>query len=343
MNALIRVLEGERVTPPPAWFMRQAGRYLPEYQETRRAAGGFLELCFTPELATEVTLQPIRRFGFDAAILFSDILVIPYALGRSVRFEEGVGPILDPMTDPSDLDRLEPDAVLERLEPVLETVRRVRAALPPEIALIGFAGAPWTLATYMIEGRSSSDHAAAKLFWLRDPASFRRLMTVLEQSVSAFLKAQLAAGADAVKLFDSWAGSAPWTMAEDAVFGPAERIVAAIRGNTPSARIIAFPKGLGGGLGAYAERVRPNALALDSQTDPRWAHSVVPEGIAFQGNIDPAHLRAPYDALPAAIAAQADAFRQRPHILNLGHGVTPTSDIGAVSELLRLWRETDHG
>ncbi|MEO1330155.1 MAG: uroporphyrinogen decarboxylase [Pseudomonadota bacterium] len=337
-RALSRVLAGERVDPAPVWFMRQAGRYLPEYRATRKTAGSFLDLCYNPELATEVTLQPIRRFGFDCAILFSDILVIPDALGQDVRFEEGVGPVLEPIRTAEQIAALEPDRVLERLEPVLETVRRVRAALPPEVALIGFAGAPWTLATYVVGGRSSPDHAEAKLLWLRDPEAFERLIRILEGSVAAFLRAQLDAGCDAVKLFDSWAGSAPYSLREMAVVGPAERIAAQLRAGEGGSPFIAFPKGIGGGLAEYAARVRPNAIAIDAQTDPRWAHSVLPEGMAVQGNLDPVHVRAPIECLDAAVADQKAAFADRPHIFNLGHGVTPDTSIDAVARILTLWR-----
>ena len=337
-SAFLRTLAGEKIDPAPIWLMRQAGRYLPEYRQTRAQAGGFLDLCFSPDLATEVTLQPIRRFGFDAAILFSDILVAPLALGQKVWFVEGEGPRLEPAADEAAFAKLSMDGFLERLEPVFEAIRRIKAALPPDVPLIGFAGAPWTLATYMIAGQGSSDHAVAKLFALEQPALFRRMIDLNTQAVALFLKKQREAGVDAVKLFDSWAGAAWPSLFEDAVIAPAAAIRQELAAAAPDLPLIAFARGAGGSLPAYAAAVKPQGLAIDSATDIAWAARAVETPCALQGNLDPILLRGPQDRLGAELDRIRAAMADRPHILNLGHGITPQSHIDNVSFLVKHWR-----
>lgn len=337
-SAFLRTLAGEKIDPSPIWLMRQAGRYLPEYRETRAKAGGFLDLCFSPELATEVTLQPIRRFGFDAAILFSDILITPLGLGQKVWFEEGEGPRLEPIASKADFDRLTLEGFLERLEPVFEAIRRIKRELPPETPLIGFAGAPWTLATYMIAGRGSSDHAAAKLFALEQPQLFQSILDLATEAVTALLEAQAKAGVDAVKLFDSWAGAAWPSLYERAVIAPAAEIRAELAGKAPNTPLIAFPRGAGAVLPTYAAAVKPQCLAIDSATDLAWAAKAVETPCALQGNLDPIFMRGPRDALAPELDRIREAMSERPHILNLGHGITPQSAIENVSFLVEHWR-----
>lgn len=336
--SFLRALSGESVDPAPVWLMRQAGRYLPEYRATRADAGGFLDLCFNPELATEVTLQPIRRFGFDAAILFSDILVTPLALGQRVWFEPGEGPRLDPIQTANDLDALSLERIEPTLEPVFQAIRQIKAALPADTPLIGFAGAPWTLATYMIQGRGSSDHVGAKLFALEQPDVFDRMIGLLTDAVTRLLKAQIDAGVDAVKIFDSWSGAAWSSLFDRACVAPAERIRGALKASHPHTPFIAFPRGCGGSLAAYAAVVRPDGLAIDSSADLAWAASVVDPKIALQGNLDPVFMRGPIDALGPELDRIRSAMAGRPHVLNLGHGITPESQIANVEALIRHWR-----
>jgi uroporphyrinogen decarboxylase len=298
---VLDVLSGGQRGVPPVWMMRQAGRYLPEYREVRAKAGGFLNLCFTPELAAEVTLQPVRRFGFDAAILFSDILVVPHALGRSVRFEAGEGPRLDP------LDRVEDVAALPRkadagvFEPVYETLRLVKRELDPKVTLLGFCGAPWTVATYMIAGKGTSDQAPARLFAYRQPKAFATLVDILVDACIDYLSAQLEAGADAVQLFDTWAGILPpheflrWSIE------PAACIVAGVRAKIPHAKIIGFPRGAGAILPDYVERTGVDAVSIDWTAEPRMIRDHVQSRVAVQGNLDPLALIAGGDALNRAI------------------------------------------
>ena len=338
-SAFLRTLAGEKIDPSPIWLMRQAGRYLPEYRETRAEAGGFLDLCFNPELATEVTLQPIRRFGFDAAILFSDILVAPLALGQKVWFEEGEGPRLEPAATADAIDRLDFDGFLERLEPVFEAIRRIKQGLPPGTPLIGFSGAPWTLATYMLAGRGSSDHAVAKLFALEQPALFDRLIEINAKAVAMLLQAQADAGVDAVKIFDSWAGAAWPSLFERACVAPAAEIRETLAASHPNLPLIAFPRGSGAALPAYAEAVKPQAVAIDSATDLAWAAKAVEFPCALQGNLDPIFMRGPQEALAPELDRIRSAVEGRPHILNLGHGITPQSQIDNVSFLVEHWRK----
>ena len=335
---LCDVLDGQRQAVPPIWMMRQAGRYLPEYRALREKAGSFLKLCFTPEWAAEVTLQPIRRFGFDAAILFSDILVIPYALGRELRFVEGEGPRLDPLTDAAAVARLPVKAAAEKLAPIYETVARAKAELPPQTALIGFCGAPWTVATYMIAGQGTSDQAPARLFAYQQPEAFARLIEILVDSSVDYLTAQLEAGADAVQIFDTWAGVLPPPQFERWCMAPTQQIVARLRRNIPNARVIGFPRGAGMAARLYAEATGINAIGLDWTVDLAFARDVLQSRLAVQGNLDPLVLRAGGAALDRDVEAIMDALADGPFIFNLGHGILPDTPIGHVERMLERVR-----
>lgn len=330
---LLATVLGQRQERPPIWIMRQAGRYLPEYRETRTRAKNFLELCYTPDLAVEVSLQPLRRFDLDAAILFSDILVIPDALGQKVRFEQGEGPILDPVSAES-IAALKPERALDHLAPVLETVRRLRAAIAPEKTLIGFCGSPWTVATYMIGGRGSTDQAAARLFALRHPDAFAALMDILVATSVDYLVAQLQAGADVVQLFESWALNLDDAAFASHVIEPNRRIVAGVRARVPDAPIIGFPRGAAGNLARYAEITGVNALGLDYATPLDFAGKHLPATLPVQGNLDPLRLVAGGDQLDRRVDAIIEAFSSRPHIFNLGHGIVPETPIEHVARLV---------
>lgn len=338
-GALRRVLAGERVDPPPIWLMRQAGRYLPEYRAVREQAGGFLELCFTPALAAEVTLQPVRRFDLDAAILFADILLVPYALGVDLRFEAGEGPRLAPVRTAGEAARLRPaEAVDAALAPVCETVRAVRSALPPDKALIGFAGAPWTVATYMVEGGSSRDFLATRRWAMADPEGFGQLIERIGEATIRYLSAQIVAGADAVQLFDSWAGVLAAEQLEPWVFAPTRRIVAELRRRHPAIPVIGFPRGIGAGLSAYVRATGVDAVGLDSSLDLAWAATVVPQGVALQGNLDPLWLEIGGPAMRRQVPEIVAAAAGRPHIFNLGHGIgkeTPAEHVAALVSAVR--------
>lgn len=333
---LLRVLAGERLDPPPAWLMRQAGRYLGEYREVRARAGSFLDLCYNPELAAEVTLQPIRRFGFDAAILFSDILVVPHALGQKLWFAEGEGPRLEPRMVETPLSALTPAP--ERLEPVLETVRKVKAALPPEVTFIGFAGAPWTVATYMVEGRGSRDQATARSMAYREPERFQQLIDAIVEQTISYLLGQIEAGVEVVQIFDSWSGTLSPAQFRQWVIAPTKRIVDAIRAQHPGFPIIGFPKGAGAKLVEYAEKTGVSAVGLDETVDPAWANAALPKGLPVQGNLDPLALRAGGAALDEAVDAIRQALDGRPHIFNLGHGILPDVPVAHVEQLLARLR-----
>lgn len=333
---LLGVLRGQRRTPPPIWLMRQAGRYLPEYRELRAGKGGFLELCYDPESAAEVTLQPIRRFGFDGAILFSDILVIPHALGQQLSFTAGEGPRLAPPLKDATLTALV--AAPERLDPIYETVRRVAAALPAETTFLGFAGAPWTVATYMVAGEGSRDHAEARVLAYRDPAAFGAIIEAITEATIDYLGRQIEAGVHAVQIFDSWAGSLAPAEFERWVIAPTVKIVTALHERHPDVPVIGFPKGAGGRLAAYAREVGPDVIGLDETVDPVWADSVLPEGLPVQGNLDPLALLAGGAALEEGVARIRRAFARRPHVFNLGHGILPQVPIGHVERLLELVR-----
>lgn len=316
--------------------MRQAGRYLPEYRALRARAGDFLSLCFTPEHAVEATLQPIRRYGFDAAILFSDILVVNWALGQSLRFAEGEGPLLNPITDKAGFDALDPNGLTERLAPVYEAVRRLKAELGAETPLIGFAGAPWTLATYAIAGRGTPDQAPAKSLLREDPSLFHALIDLLTRSVAAHLQAQIKAGADAVMLFDSWAGSAPRDAFDAICLEPFARIRAELPAETP---VIAFPRGSGPeGFATFDAQGGATCLGLDHSVDLDWAAENLVNTPALQGAIDPALLLGSRADLERALDATRRAMEKRPHILNLAHGITPKVDPEMVAHLLTYWR-----
>ncbi|MFI4987525.1 MAG: uroporphyrinogen decarboxylase [Alphaproteobacteria bacterium] len=321
--------------------MRQAGRYLPEYRAVRQRAGGFLDLCFTPELAAEVTLQPVRRFALDAAILFSDILVIPLALGQGVRFTESEGPWLDPLADGEAIARLSSSSVEGRLAPVYEAISRIAAEMAPEVALIGFAGAPWTLASYMLEGRTSQDFAAAKLFAFRQPGEFQRLLDVLVEAVAGHLVRQVAAGVEALQIFDSWAGVLGECEFERWCVEPIRRIVERVRESCPAVPIIAFPRGAGVGYHRVVEHSGIDGISLDPSVPLAWAAEVLRPGAVLQGNLDPLLLVAGGDAMRQAAGRILHGWGQGPFIFNLGHGVpqtTPPDHVAQLVEIVHGWR-----
>ncbi len=336
VKRLLETVLGRRQQRLPIWIMRQAGRYLPEYRELRARAGSFLELCYNPELAAEVTLQPLRRFDLDAAILFSDILVIPDGLGQEVRFEAGEGPILVPVTSDT-VSALDPQGALERLGPIIETVRRVRAGLGPEKTLIGFCGSPWTVATYMIGGRGSSDQAAARVFALTQPEAFARLIDILVETSIGYLAAQLRAGADVVQLFESWALNLDEVAFRNWVIEPNRRIVEGLRKLIPGAPVIGFPRGAAGNLSAYAKATGVNVLGLDYATPVGFA-AELPAGLGVQGNLDPLRLLAGGEQMDNRVREIVAGFRDRPHIFNLGHGIVPETPIGHVERLIAVAR-----
>jgi uroporphyrinogen decarboxylase len=330
---ILRALRGEPVWPPPVWLMRQAGRYLAEYRAIRAQAGDFIALCTTPDLAAEVTLQPVRRFGMDAAILFSDILILPWALGYGLRFAEGEGPVL-PKLEPGDIAALSLARLAAALAPVAETIRRVRAGLDPAAALIGFAGGPFTVACYMVEGGGSKDHLRTRLMAHAEPAVFDRLMDVLTEATIASLTLQAEAGAEVVMLFDSWAGVLSPALFRRHVAKPAAEITAALKARFPDLPVIGFPRLSGGLLGLYAAISGVDAVGMDTATDPARAAELVGPKVALQGNLDPAALLAGGGALAAETARILDALRGRPHIFNLGHGIFPETPPAHVADLL---------
>jgi len=331
---LLRVLKGEKPEKTPVWLMRQAGRYLPEYRALRAEKGGFLDLATDPVSAAEVTLQPIRRFGFDGAILFSDILMVPFALGQDLRFEAGEGPRLSPPLVDAKLEALA--RVPTRLEPVYATVEKVAAALPPETAFLGFAGSPWTVATYMVAGQGSRDQGETRRLAYSDPSRFGAIISRIEDVTLDYLSAQIHAGVEAVQLFDSWAGSLSPAQFERWVVAPTARIVSKLRDRHADVPIIGFPKGAGGKLAAYARETEVSALGLDETVDPRWAAKELPSGLPVQGNLDPLALLAGGDAMDAAVRQILDAFADRPHIFNLGHGILQETPIAHVERLIAL-------
>ena len=331
---LLRVLRGETLPRPPIWLMRQAGRYLPEYKATRAQAGGFLDLCYNPDLATEVTLQPIRRFGFDAAILFADILLVPQALGMDLWFETGEGPRLTPV---SSADELKPASdIHEVLSPVYETVGRLSEELPAEVTLIGFAGAPWTVATYMIAGRGSPDQAAAHQLMMQSPAAFDAIIDRVAEATIKYLDRQIMAGAEVVKLFDSWAGSLQGDAFERACLRPCLRIVEALRERHPDVPVIGFPRGVGKRAVAFAKQTGVAAVAIDQGTDPVWARDHLQPVTAVQGNLDPAHMITGGDGLVRDTERLIETLGNGPYIFNLGHGITPEGKPENVEALVRL-------
>ena len=331
---LLDVLQGHRQAIPPIWMMRQAGRYLPEYRALRARAGSFLDLCFSPELATEVTLQPIRRFAFDGAILFSDILVIPHALGRKVDFVAGEGPKLDPIQDVAAIDAVRKTVDHAALAPVYETIDRVKADLPEHVTFLGFCGAPWTVATYMIAGHGTPDQSPARLFAYRHPVAFAALMDILVEASASYLVRQLHAGVDAVQIFDTWAGVLPPDQFKRWSIEPTARIIAAVRKEIPDAKIIGFPRGAGTMLESYVSELPLNAVGLDWMIDKSFARDRIQSRVAVQGNLDPLVLIAGGAALDAAIDSTLEAFAEGPFIFNLGHGITPETPIGNVERMI---------
>ena len=329
---VLQVLKGETLTPPPVWLMRQAGRYLPEYRQTRATAGSFLDLCYSPDLAVEVTLQPIRRYGFDAAILFSDILVIPDALKRNVRFEEGHGPRMDPI-DVSGIDQLDVKPVSDHLKPVIETVRRLRSELPHETTLLGFCGAPWTVATYMIAGHGTPDQAPARLFAYQHPDAFDRLLALLADVSADYLVEQIDAGADAVQIFDSWAGVLGEEEFQRYAVKPVRRMIDSVRARRPQAKIIAFAKGAGILLKNYRQTTNADAIGLDWSVPLSFAAELQKDG-PVQGNLDPMRVVAGGASLDDGIDAILDRLGNGPLIFNLGHGITPQADPANVTRLV---------
>ena len=319
--------------------MRQAGRYLPEYRALRAEKGGFLELVNDSEAAAEVTLQPIRRFGFDGAILFSDILIVPHALGQELRFEAGEGPRLSPRLADAALASLE--RVPARLEPIYRTVEKVAARLPAETTFLGFAGSPWTVATYMVAGQGSREQAEARSHAYRDPQAFSAIIEAIAEMTVDYLSGQVEAGVEAVQLFDSWAGSLSPAQFEQWVIAPTARIVAAFKARHPDVPVIGFPKGAGGKLGAYARETGIDAVGLDETVDPAWAARELPADLPIQGNLDPLALLAGGEALASAVTRILSVFEGRPHIFNLGHGIIKETPITHVEQLLARVRE--HG
>ncbi|HLJ00677.1 MAG TPA: uroporphyrinogen decarboxylase [Bradyrhizobium sp.] len=332
------VLSGRRQPAPPIWMMRQAGRYLPEYRELRARAGGFLDLCFTPEFAAEVTLQPIRRFQFDAAIIFSDILVIPHALNRSVRFEAGEGPRLDPLDTPEKISTLASRADFTKLEPIYEALRRVRNELNAKTALIGFCGAPWTVATYMVAGQGTPDQAPARMLAYRHPEAFEKIIDVLVDNSIQHLLGQLQAGADALQVFDTWAGVLPPREFARWSVEPTRRIVEGVRKQAPDAKIIGFPRGAGALLPDYVDRTGVDGVSIDWTTEPSLIRAHVQNRVAVQGNLDPLALIAGGAALDRAVDDVLENYAGGRLIFNLGHGILPETPIAHVEQMIRRVR-----
>ncbi len=333
-KAMLRVLAGEALPRPPIWIMRQAGRYLPEYHELRTRAKSFLDFCYAPALATEAVMQPLRRFDLDAAILFSDILVVPDALGRKVWFVEGEGPKLEPLTE-EDVWRFDDaEKAIQRLSPVYETVDRIKGQLPAGVALIGFAGAPWTVATYMLQGEGGDKDRARRAAYER-PADVARLLDVLVEATAQHLAAQVKAGAECLQIFESWAEGLPPAQFVSLVLQPTERLIARIKALGVTAPIIAFPRGCGGYLGAYASCIHAQAFGVDTGTDPAFARAAAPAK-ALQGNLDPQLLVTGGQALRQGAEAVLTGFAGAPHIFNLGHGITPQAKPEHLAELVKL-------
>jgi uroporphyrinogen decarboxylase len=338
---ILRVLNGEAVWPPPVWLMRQAGRFLPEYRAVRATTAGFMDLCTTPEKAAEVTLQPVRRFGMDAAILFSDILVLPWALGQELRFAEGEGPILPPIRTAADVEALDPTRVRVAIKPILETVRIVRAALDEreregegQATLIGFAGSPFTVACYMVEGGGSKEFAHIRAMAHGEPELFAALMDKLVTATITYLSAQVLAGAEALMLFDSWSGILSPHLFRVHVIEATAKIVTALRSRFPGVPIIGFPRLAGLMLGEYAANTGVQGVAIDTSAEPSYAASMIPDGMALQGNLDPLALVAGGESLTRETDSILQALRGRPHIFNLGHGILPHTPPEHVAQLI---------
>lgn len=336
-QSVLRVLAGERLDPPPAWMMRQAGRYLPEYRELRAKAGNFLEFCYAPAMAAEASLQPIRRYGFDAAILFSDILTIPDALGRRVRFVEGEGPRLAPLMEETAWHFDETRRAMQRLEPVLEAVRRVRRELEPSRSLIGFVGGPWTVATYMLAGKGG-ERESARRFAYAQPERLDGLLDILVEISAQHLAAQAQAGCDVLQIFESWAEMLPEPLFHRLIIGPTRALIARLRALGIAAPVIGFPRGAGVLAALYARETGISALALDHGAAPGALRAGLPPGMALQGNLDPELLTVGAKALENGVRAVLEAFADGPHVFNLGHGITPQADPANVAAMLRWVR-----
>ena len=335
-SGLLKALSGRSVSPPPIWLMRQAGRYLPEYRSVREKAGSFLDLCLNPQLAAEVTLQPLRRFDLDAAIVFSDILMVPYALGQALEFVEGEGPKLDPVQSPEKLARLDRGLAESRFEPIYETLSRVRSELPAHIPVIGFCGAPWTVATYMVEGGGSKDQAAARFWAYRDPASFQELIDLLVEASVGYLLGQVVAGASALQLFDSWAGSLPEDEFRRWVVAPTRAIVSRVKANAPGLPIIGFPRGCGPLAEIYAAETGVDAIGCDTIMQLSFIAERLQTRLPVQGNLDPILLLAGGKRLEARVNAILEALSGGPFVFNLGHGILPDTPPEHVSSLVAL-------
>lgn len=334
----LRALSGETLPKPPIWLMRQAGRFLPEYREIRARAGSFLDLCYNPDFAAEVTMQPIRRFGFDAAILFSDILVIPHALGQKLWFATGEGPRLEPVADAKRLGEIHEEIDQDVLAPVYETVRRVKAALPAQTSFIGFCGAPWTVATYMVAGRGTPDQGPAKEFFARDPALFGELIDRLVMGSAAYLNVQIEAGVDVVQIFDSWAGSLGESDFERWCIAPTGRIVDAVRARHPGVKIIGFPRGAGRLIPAYIAGTGVDAVGLETGIDRGFVREQIQPLVPVQGHLDPQVLRTGGPELELEVEAIRAAFGAGPFVFNLGHGILPDTPIAHVERLVAAVR-----
>ncbi|MFC7292343.1 uroporphyrinogen decarboxylase [Hirschia litorea] len=335
---LLETLKGRIYEHPPVWMMRQAGRHLPEYLELRSRAKDFLDFCYSPSLATEATLQPIRRYGMDGAILFADILLILDAMGRNVRFVAGEGPKVDPAERASDLDKFPIETLLDRMSPVYETVSRVKTQLPSETTLIGFAGAPWTVAVYAIEGKGGTDKSKARLKAYQEPDDLDAMLDILVETTAHYLKAQADAGADALMVFDSWAEGLSENSMERLVVKPTEKLIERVRELGVTQPIIGFPRGSGAMLGRYAEQTGVTGVGLDTALPVNYANEVVPKGMPVQGNLDPLLLIAGGNEMDSRIRQIKAAFKNRPHIFNLGHGVTPQTPIANVERAVRVIR-----
>jgi uroporphyrinogen decarboxylase len=331
-------LNGEALDVPPMWIMRQAGRYLPEYRELRKNARNFIDFCLTPELAIEATMQPIRRYKMDAAILFADILLVPHAMGQELSFVEGEGPQLEPIRDEAGLKRLSMTRTAEILSPVMATLKGVSAALPAETTLIGFAGAPWTVATYMIEGAGGSDHTLSRKMAWSEPKLFQAIMDQLVEATSAYLIAQVDAGAEALQIFDTWAGSVPATLFATAVIEPTARIVKAVKSHAPHVPIIGFPRGAAAHLSDYVSGTGVDGLGVDHMTPITFAAAAVPSRVAVQGNLDPILLLAGGEVMDQGVRKLLEEMKGRPYIFNLGHGVTPPTPPEHVARVVALVR-----
>lgn len=336
---LLKALAGETQKTPPVWVMRQAGRYLPEYRATRATAGGFLDLCYNPDFATEVTLQPIKRFGFDAAILFADILLVPQALGMKLWFETGEGPKLEPVSSMAEIKNLKPaEEIHEVLSPIYETVKRLSEELPAETTLIGFAGAPWTVATYMVAGRGTPDQGPARRLMYQDPAAFQALIDLVTESTIEYLARQVDAGAEVVKLFDSWAGALGGSTLEQYALKPAVKIATELKRRYPALKFIGFPRGVGGGYEKFANTGVFDGLALDTSVPAEWARDNLQNKVTVQGNLDPMMMVTGGDMLVSETRRLLDILGDGPYIFNLGHGITPDGKPENVEKLLNTIR-----